>query len=1047
MKKLSIFIAILVLFLSLSASQEYVFTTCGAEGETGPTQDQCDDFYNDDNEVEIVEGGIQEWEVPETGLYRIEVSGAQGGDARESFGGDGPTEGGEGARVSGYMDFDEGETLDMVVGHEGWRVNEEDTPIGGGWGGGGPANTGCGDTAGTGGGASDIRVGGTDLQDRIMVAGAGGGGAIEFGDGGAGGVEEGEDGHGSFDNDPGEGGTQNSGGDGGRSGESGSLGEGGEGEGSSCGGPGGGGGYYGGGGATHDGAGGGSSLTAGQEQENEDGVREGDGLITIEYQEQVNDPEIETPFNPDKSSASSTSDPASMNFDVDVDLDQTVDNSLESCSITAEGQDNGGEEHYEDSDPSGDSCEFTIDNNDNDNWGPGEEIEIEIEVEDSIGGEDTLSREKEFVNTAPEIVEIGVAESDIYEEGVWGGENGVTLDVSVVDYESASTNTDASYTLTSSVGIISSGSVSNGEDSFARNWERDSASDMNGFERGEQYTVDLEGEDSDTNIDDDSQTFDIIDEPEVSGPSPTDGDSAENLEISVDDTPAADIEGTGVEVEFWIDETGVDDYQHGDTQTVSAGETASVSIEDLDISEEEEWYMKISDENDYSKVDYSRGLYSDNTNPSAPYSFTAIEPPEIHMIDPDDAQEDVPTGTDLELEIFQEQDRDTQLQIIDNDQGASIYDETLTTGLDEGRIVTIDTGSSELANEFETEYNWYADLETQTNEVEYTEEESPEYSDSSNPWTFTTWDSPDEPSLVSPSPDGAENIEREPDLTVEVNQHDTADELEVDYYQDTGEQLLGSKIADVSDSDDQVTLTGDEYSDFAEDFNTEYSWYVEVTTPGGDDEEISSTWSFTTVDPGDLDQVNIVTGHNDNLAYDNETTDSGTQDFELQVFHEDDDQEMQLYFYNDDRDNFHTVTGYESGDTLQFNAVNKWNDAFTELNPDEEHDWILEVRHPVDGQIHEDAFTFTTHTIDVSWSPDSPDHDFFRVYHTAINDPEYPDDYSVAVEQTTDISVIDANINIENGENCYRVTALSLGGESEPAPANAEGGDECANVN
>ena len=400
----------------------------------------------------------------------------------------------------------------------------------------------------------------------------------------------------------------------------------------------------------------------------------------------------------------------------------------------------------------------------------------------------------------------------------------------------------------------------------------------------------------------------------------------------------------------------------------------------------------------------------------------------------------------MELEVYQEHDRDTQLQIIDDDQASIIYDETLTTGLDDGRTVTIDTGSSELANEFETEYNWYADLEIQTNEIEYTQEESPEYSDSSNPWSFTTWDSPDEPSLVNPGPDGADNIEREPDLTVEVNQHDTADELEVDYYQDTGE-LLGSKTADVSDSNDQVTLTGDEYSDFAEDFNTVYSWYVEVTTPGGDDEETSSTWSFETVELGDA-VVDFEQGAGDNLAYNLNNVDNGVQNFELEVIHEDDGQEMDIYFNQSSNvEEFYNETdGYISEDVIEFNAVDHWNNEFSDLEEDDSYSFIVDVRHPVDGQITQEEFVFTTFIVDVDWTPQDPNFDFFRVYQAPGNLEFNEENYQTVIESTPDTQITDANPDLSEGEHCYRVTALSLGGESSPAPTSAEGGDECTNV-
>ena len=79
----------------------------------------------------------------------------------------------------------------------------------GGWnGGGGTYDTdwsGC--DPGQGGGASDIRIGGTALSDRIIVAGGGGGGAYNY-DGGNGGGTSGSSGDGSSYSRRGQGGTQ-----------------------------------------------------------------------------------------------------------------------------------------------------------------------------------------------------------------------------------------------------------------------------------------------------------------------------------------------------------------------------------------------------------------------------------------------------------------------------------------------------------------------------------------------------------------------------------------------------------------------------------------------------------------------------------------------------------------------------------------------------------------------------------------------------------------------------------------------------------------------
>jgi uncharacterized repeat protein (TIGR01451 family) len=146
---------------------------------------------------------------------------------------------------------------------------------GGGGGGSGQADL-CG-AAGGGGGASDVRIGGVALTDRVLVAGGGGGAADSISvclpEGGAGGGLTG-----------GAGGC-NGGGGGDQTGMNGSgqFGQGSAGsEGASSGGGSGGGGYYGGAGGQGAGGGGGSGFGP-PDTIFETGVREGHGLVTIAY--------------------------------------------------------------------------------------------------------------------------------------------------------------------------------------------------------------------------------------------------------------------------------------------------------------------------------------------------------------------------------------------------------------------------------------------------------------------------------------------------------------------------------------------------------------------------------------------------------------------------------------------------------------------------------------------------------------------------------------------------------------------------------------------
>jgi uncharacterized repeat protein (TIGR02543 family) len=140
----------------------------------------------------------------------------------------------------------------------------------GGWNGGGATSSWGNSTPG--GGASDVRVGGTGLSNRVIVAGGGGGGGWTYAKGGAGGGANGINGTSMNQNGTGGyGGTQLAGGAVGLTSvcgpvtkTAGSLGQGGTGAGCSAGGGAGGGGYYGGGGGGYgDGGGGGSGYIGG----------------------------------------------------------------------------------------------------------------------------------------------------------------------------------------------------------------------------------------------------------------------------------------------------------------------------------------------------------------------------------------------------------------------------------------------------------------------------------------------------------------------------------------------------------------------------------------------------------------------------------------------------------------------------------------------------------------------------------------------------------------------------------------------------------------
>jgi large repetitive protein len=237
-------------------------------------------------------GGPVAWTVP-AGVTAVTMvaDGAQGG-----AGADG--DGGLGGQATADVPVIPGEVLQVDVGGAG---SDSTSGGAGGWNGGGASG---GKLAGGGGGGSDIRAGACtstltcDMTKAVVAAGGGGGGGwyilgggTSFPGGTGGGTAGGVGTYG------GAGGTQTAGGAGGTgafcaNGAAGSLGAGGAGGpddfGAACdGGGGGGGGYYGGGGAgatqANAFAGGGGSGFGPADVSFADGVRPGDGAISISW--------------------------------------------------------------------------------------------------------------------------------------------------------------------------------------------------------------------------------------------------------------------------------------------------------------------------------------------------------------------------------------------------------------------------------------------------------------------------------------------------------------------------------------------------------------------------------------------------------------------------------------------------------------------------------------------------------------------------------------------------------------------------------------------
>ena len=134
-------------------SGDFVFTSAGKTGKDGPTSAEVNASYVGtplEGKVTMTTQGIQQWTVPETGVYSIDVAGAQGG-----WGHGQSSKPGYGARMIGKFNLILGEVLNIVVGQQGIS--------GGNYDGGG------------GGGGSFVWI--TGASNPLIIGGGGGGGA------------------------------------------------------------------------------------------------------------------------------------------------------------------------------------------------------------------------------------------------------------------------------------------------------------------------------------------------------------------------------------------------------------------------------------------------------------------------------------------------------------------------------------------------------------------------------------------------------------------------------------------------------------------------------------------------------------------------------------------------------------------------------------------------------------------------------------------------------------------------------------------------------
>lgn len=113
-----------------SVGDVYTFTNCGASGRYGATQTQVNTTYAStllNGKVTVYGSGIQLWDIPINGKYRIEVKGARGGIQPEFASGYG-----QGKYIKADFVLNKGSTLKILVGQMGSNGNGDYCAGGGG---------------------------------------------------------------------------------------------------------------------------------------------------------------------------------------------------------------------------------------------------------------------------------------------------------------------------------------------------------------------------------------------------------------------------------------------------------------------------------------------------------------------------------------------------------------------------------------------------------------------------------------------------------------------------------------------------------------------------------------------------------------------------------------------------------------------------------------------------------------------------------------------------------------------------------------------------
>jgi len=126
----------------------------------------------------------------------------------------------------------------------------------------------------------------------------------------------------------------------------------------------------------------------------EHGAIGGDGTV---YTERISNPDNPTIQNLNFNRQAGNPATIDGSFDVNIDHDDgnAPNNQLESCTVTAEGVDSGGQVNLN-TNINGNSCSFSVDNNDHGNWNPDEELRFDMSVEDSYSGTDNLQSFSQF---------------------------------------------------------------------------------------------------------------------------------------------------------------------------------------------------------------------------------------------------------------------------------------------------------------------------------------------------------------------------------------------------------------------------------------------------------------------------------------------------------------------------------------------------------------------------------------------------------------------------------------------------------------------------